>query len=233
MIRLAPILLAIIIALVMWRYSSWSLKRKLDAKSYPLKDAALSPYLDRLAAALNVMRLPVHVYQVSPVNGLAAPDGRIFLTQGFLDKFRSGEVTGAEITSVIAHELGHVSLGHSRRRMIDFSGQNVIRVVLTTVIGRFIPFIGPWLAHMATQALAARLSQQDEFEADEFATALMIKAGFGVDPQISLFQKLDRLSGSGKATPPAWLLTHPATDRRIAAIRAHAARWQRQSPTNS
>ena len=39
-----------------------------------------------------------------------------------------GEVSAGEIASVIAHELGHVALGHSRKRMIDFSGQNAMRV---------------------------------------------------------------------------------------------------------
>ena len=40
---------------------------------------------------------------------------------------------------MIAHELGHVALGHSRRRMIDFSGQNALRTALTWCLGRFIP----------------------------------------------------------------------------------------------
>ena len=63
---------------------------------------------DRLAVALNLPHIPVHVYAIDPVNGLAAPDGRIFLTEGFLRKYRAGEVTSGELASVIAHELGHV-----------------------------------------------------------------------------------------------------------------------------
>ena len=66
---------------------------------------------------------------------------------------------------MIAHELGHVALGHSRRRMIDFSGQNALRTALAMVLGRYIPFIGAWIAGMLTSLLAARLSQSDEYEA--------------------------------------------------------------------
>ena len=76
-----------------------------------------------------------HLYEIEPVNGLAAPDGRIFITRGFYNKFRQGAVSAEELASVIAHELGHVALGHSRRRMIDFSGQNALRTALSMVLG--------------------------------------------------------------------------------------------------
>jgi hypothetical protein len=37
-----------------------------------------------MAAALGLERIRVNLYEVDVVNGLAAPDGRIFLTRGFL-----------------------------------------------------------------------------------------------------------------------------------------------------
>ncbi|MDO5613985.1 MAG: M48 family metalloprotease, partial [Paracoccus sp. (in: a-proteobacteria)] len=135
-----------------------------------------------------------------------------------------------ELASVIAHELGHVAHGHTRRRMVDFAGQNVIRVVLVGVLGRFIPFIGAWIANLVSAAIAARLSQQDEYEADAFASALLVKAGIGTVPQKALFAKLDALTGAGGGTAPAWLLSHPRTDKRIAAIEANEARWSQQTP---
>ena len=158
------------------------------------------------------------------MNGLAAPDGRIFLTRGFIDRLDKGEVTEAELASVIAHELGHVANGHSRRRMVDFAGQNVIRVVLAGTLGRFLPGIGGWIANLAAAAVAARLSRQDEFEADAFASALMVKAGLGTGPQKSLFRKLEGLAG-GSSTAPAWLMSHPKTQARIAAIEKLETRW--------
>jgi putative metalloprotease len=71
--------------------------------------------------------------------------------------------------------------------MIDFSGQNAIRVALATVLGRFIPGLGIWIANMLTTLLAARLSRQDEYEADAYASALLVKSGIGTGPQKSLF----------------------------------------------
>ena len=155
---------------------------------------------------------------------MAAPDGQIYITRGFLKKFLSGEVTAAEISSVIAHELGHVALGHTKRRMIDFSGQNAVRTALAVTLNRFIPFIGPWIANLAVNMIAAGMSRNDEFEADAYATALMIKAGLGAAPQKSLFAKLDKLTGNGGAMP-AWFLSHPKTADRIKAIEANEKRW--------
>ena len=225
MLRFTPILLAILYAIVMYRFSVWRTHRELDAKSTELADPRLKALTDRLARALNVARVPVYIYEIDPVNGLAAPDGRIFITRGFYRKFQQGDVTADEMTSVIAHELGHVALGHARRRMIDFSGQNALRTALIMVLGRFVPVAGVWLANMLASLLAARLSRGDEFEADEYAAALLTKAGIGLGPQKSLFAKLEKLTQARAGMAPAWLMSHPKTDERIAALEKLEARW--------
>jgi putative metalloprotease len=225
----APILLAIVYAMLMYAFSAWRTRRVLDAQSTPLRDPALRRLTDRMAHAMGVDHIPVAIYEIEPVNGLAAPDGRIFLTRGFLNRYRSGEVTAEELASVIAHELGHVALGHTRRRMIDFSGQNAVFVSLVALLLRAIPVIGPliavWLANLITTALAARLSRNDEYEADAWATALLLKSGIGTAPQKSLFAKLEHLTGMPVGAVPAWLLSHPRSAERIAAIEANEARW--------
>ncbi len=228
MIKFTPILLAILYGLAMYRFSAWRTARELDARSTELADAKLKALMDRMAAALDLPRIRVNIYEIDPVNGLAAPDGRIFITRGFYNKFRSGEVTDEEMASVIAHEMGHVALGHSRRRMIDFSGQNALRTALAMVLGRFIPGVGVWIAGMLTTLLAARLSRSDEYEADAYAAALLTKAGIGLAPQISLFEKLESLTQQNGGTAPAWLLSHPKTDDRIAALKALEAKWVAQ-----
>lgn len=224
--RYLPILLLGLYLAAMWFFSAWRLKQELNQKSSPLRHPRLTPMLERLGRAMDLPPIRAHIYEVEPVNGLAAPDGRIFLTRGFIRKLDACEVTAEEMASVIAHELGHVSLGHSRRRMIDFAGQNAIRLALAGVLGRILPGIGAWIANLVATAIAARLSRQDEFEADRFASALMIKAGLGTEPQKSLFQKLDRLTGSSGPGAPAWFLSHPPVTQRIAAIEAHEARWK-------
>lgn len=225
MFKFTPILLALIYGIAMYRFSVWRTARELDAKSTQLADPKLKTLMDRMAAALEIDRIKVHIYEIEPVNGLASPDGRIFITRGFYERYQSGAVTAEEMASVIAHELGHVALGHSRRRMIDFSGQNAMRTALAMVLGRFIPYIGPWVAGTLMSLLAARLSRTDEFEADAYASALLTKSGIGTAPQKSLFEKLEKLTGARGAATPAWMLSHPKTPLRIAAIEANEAKW--------
>lgn len=225
MIKILPILLAVLYGLALYRFSAWRTKRMLDAQSTELADPVLKSQMDALARALDLPHIRVHLYEIPAVNGLATPDGRIFITRGFYNQYRSGAVTSEELTSVIAHELGHVALGHARRRLIDFSGQNALRTALAMVLSRVSLGLGPLIANGLMTLLAARLSRRDEFEADAYASALLIKAGFGTAPQISLFKKLDTLTGAYGASMPAWVMSHPKTERRIAAITENAAKW--------
>ena len=227
MLKFTPILLAILYALAMYRFSVWRTRRELDTRSSELADPRLKKLTDRLAAALDLPRIKVHIYEIDPVNGLAAPDGRIFITRGFYRKFQNGELSAEEMTSVIAHELGHVALGHSRRRMIDFSGQNALRTALAMILSRFLPGIGAIIASGLTTLLAARLSRSDEYEADEYAAALLTKAGIGTAPQKALFAKLEELTQSRSGAMPAWLMSHPKTGERIEAIEKLEAKWAR------
>ena len=225
MTKLLPILLPILYGLILYRFSVWRTHRELDAKSTRLADPKLKALTDRMAASLDLVDIPVHIYEIQPVNGLAAPDGRIFITRGFYDEYLKGRVTGEELASVIAHELGHVALGHARKRMIDFSGQNALRTVLTMMISRFLPGAGVYIARILTRLVAAGLSRGDEYEADAYATALLIKSGIGAEGQKSLFGKLDELTKGRGGVMPAWLMSHPKTADRIAAIEKNQEKW--------
>ncbi|MEP4195707.1 MAG: M48 family metallopeptidase [Aliishimia sp.] len=225
MIKFAPILLALVYGLVSYRFSAWRLAKTLDEQSTELADPILKGFCDQLAGALELPRIKVHIYETEPINGLAAPDGRIFITRGLYNKFLAGDVSAEEITSVIAHELGHMALGHSRKRMISFSGQNALRTAFAMVLSRFIPFVGGWIADGLTTLMMARLSRKDEFEADAYAAALLHKAGIGVAPQKTLFANLESLNKGNTGAKPAWLLHHPKTHDRIAAIEKLERKW--------
>lgn len=230
MIKFLPLLLAVGYALLMLRFSVWRTARMLNQNSTPLTDPAILRLTSQMAAAIEVPQIKVNVFEIDAVNGLAVADGRIFLTRGFLNRKARGEVSAEELASVIAHELGHVALGHTRRRVIDFTGQNAVFVMLSALLNRFIPILGVWIASLISTALMARLSRRDEFEADAYASALLVKSGIGTGPQKALFRKLEALTRHAGAGIPAWLMSHPKTADRIAAIEAAEARWSRQLP---
>ena len=93
------------------------------------------------------------------------------------------------------------------------------------VLSRFIPGFGVYIANFLTSLLAARLSRSDEYEADAYASALLVKAGIGTGPQKSLFGKLEALTNSNRGAPPAWMMSHPKTTERVAAIEKLENRW--------
>ena len=222
-----PIALAGLYGIVVFQFSSWSLKRQLSRQSNPLLDKNLEQMMAKFAKALEVDKIHINIFETEPINGLAAPDGRIFITRGFYNKYKNGDVTVEEISSVVAHELGHVALGHIRRRMIDFSGQNAVRAALGALLSRLIPGLGGYIASFIGSLLMAKLSRRDEYEADEYASALMIKSGLGIEPQISMFKKLDKISNL-QGTVPAWLMSHPPAQERINSIKqVHANIYQR------
>lgn len=226
MLKFVPLIAMLAYGFLMMQFSVWRTKQNLAAQSQPLRDADVLALADRMAAALELPAVKVNVYGVPAVNGLAAPDGQIYITQGFLAAKARGEVSAAELASVIAHELGHVALGHSRRRMIDFTGQNAAFMMLSALLNRFIPGLGVLIANTIARAMMARLSRRDEFEADAYASALLVKAGIGTAAQKSLFRKLSALTQGGGSGVPAWLMSHPATADRIAAIEANEGKWR-------
>ena len=227
MLKFLPLLLLVGYGYVAWKFSAWALRRRLDAQARPLDEPALEAVVRRLGRAVDIPHLRAHVLPDDAFNGLAAPDGRIFITEGALDRFRRGGVSAEEIGSVIAHELGHVALGHTRRRMTEMAAQNAGRFVMISVLGRLIPFvggwIGAWVAGILTSLVTARLSRRDEYEADAYAAALMKKAGVAAEAQVSLFRKLSR----GGPTPAgvAWLMGHPPMEKRIEAVERLHAGW--------
>ena len=226
MLKFAPILIAVIYGYTMYRFSAWRTKSNLDKNSTVLDDKPLRHLTDKMAKSLELSEIKVNVYETDAINGLAAPDGRIFITRGFLNKYKVNEVTTEELASVIAHELGHVALGHSRKRMIDFSGQNAMRVALMMILNRFLPGFGAIIANFLTTLLAAKLSRKDEYEADAYASALLVKSNIGVKGQKDLLRKLDKISSSSGAMP-VWLLSHPKANERIKAIETLEKKWAR------
>ena len=89
-------------------------------------------------------------------------------------------------------------------------------MLLGFMLGRFIPFVGPSIADGLTSLLVSRLSRDDEYAADKYASALLIKAGLGTGVQKTMLQSLEHMTGhTGGAV--AWLMSHPAhseTNRR-------------------
>ena len=223
--KILPIALLVIVFYVGSVFSSRNLDKKLEKKSQVFNDPVIDSYLKVFQSILDLRKLKVFVLNEKQINGLVTPNGNIYITQGFINQYKSGKVSGVELTSVIAHELGHLALGHTKKRMITFSAISAISLVFSTLLSRLIPYFGSIIGRYISQALISGLSRKDEFEADSYAAALLIKAGIGTAPQISLLKKLEQLTGivSSNVT---WTLSHPSPEQRINAIQNLEASWK-------
>ena len=222
--KILPIVLLLSVLYIGSIYSSRNLSKKLENKSRIFHDPVIDNYLKTFQSILDLRNLQVFVLNENQINGLVTPNGNIYITQGFINQYKLGKVSGVELTSVIAHELGHLALGHTKKRLITFSAISAISMVISTILSRLLPYIGAIIGRFLSQVLISGLSRKDEFEADSYAAALLIKSGIGTAPQISLLKKLELLTGivSSRVT---WTLSHPSPEQRINAIQNLEASW--------
>src|SRR5690606_23206326 len=158
-------------------------------RSRPLANDQIDALLRRLARAAGIESVEIRLLPDKAINGLATDTGEIYITQGLFDAFRTGKVTAREVSSVAADELGHLALGHMRRRMVEVAGRQAAYIVLGGLLGRFVPYFGWIVTAWLLGVVAARLSRRDEFEADAYATALMVRSGIGAEHQAILLEK--------------------------------------------
>ena len=225
MAKLIALMVPVLIAVAMWRISAVMSGRSLKSQSRVMRNDEVDVALARLAEAAGVDMIELRVLDQPMVNGLVTPSGEIYVTRGLVEEYRRGRITLPEFASVIAHELGHLAFGHTKRRMWDVAGAQLITVVLGGLLARVIPFVGVYIARWLGSLFVARLSRKDEFEADAYATALMIRAGMGAEPQARMLEKLIDLVPGAEAVGKSWLASHPPVAERARAIRDNATKW--------
>ena len=233
MLKLLLPVLIVAVAVFLWKLRAQASGRGLRKRSRPLQNDQIDALLGRLARAAGIDRVEVRLLPDRSVNGLATDTGEVYITQGLFDTFRAGKITARELASVAAHELGHLALGHMRRRMVEVAGRQAAMLVLGGILGRFVPYFGWMIAGWLLGLLTARLSRRDEFEADAYATALMVRSGLGAEHQASMLEKLPRLVPGAAMLATSWLASHPPVEERAAAIRENARRWRDHAPQGS
>ncbi|MEO1328636.1 MAG: M48 family metallopeptidase [Pseudomonadota bacterium] len=222
LLKLLPLAL-----LAIWLWSVLTARsratRALMRNSRPLDDWTLLEPVRAFAKALDVPGFTVRVLDMDEVNGLALPGGEIFISRGLYEKYLAGQVSRDEIAAVIAHEIGHVALGHHARRLGAWRTETATLAALAMVLSRVaFGWLGLLLAIFGLTLFRNRLTQADEFEADAFSAQLMMRADVDPTAMIRLLQKLEGWTGqAGRLQGPVkWLLSHPPIAERIEHARA-------------
>ena len=108
--------------------------------------------------------------------------------------------------------------------MVAYTIQNTLQMGLGFALSRVIPFVGNYISAMLLKIVTAKLSRIDEYAADEYATAIMLRIGLGVTPLVDLFYKLETLNDERNQSL-TWLQSHPTPQDRISAIKKLEDRW--------
>ena len=122
-----------------------------------------------------------------------------------------------EIAGVLGHEIGHVKLGHYSKGV----GRNIGWAVLGGLLGRA---AGGGLAGTAAQTAGkvamnlaeSGFSREQEVEADDYGTELLVRAGYRSD---GLYRAMKAFKDNNIITQPDGFNSHPPTDRRLIHLR--------------
>ncbi|MBE9097310.1 M48 family metallopeptidase [Tychonema sp. LEGE 07203] len=171
-------------------------------------DRAARVYINRIGQRLAEQSTRPNIpytFQViddDKINAFATMGGFVYVNKGLM----AAADNEAELASVIAHEIGHISARHSikqMRQMAIASG-----VASATGLDRSAAVqIGVELA------LRRPHSRQAEYEADLLGLETMGRSGYAQSGMVDFMKKL-----LNQSSPPSILSTHPATSDRIAAI---------------
>lgn len=148
------------------------------------------------------------------VNAWCMAGGRMAIYTGLIQKV---DPTDDELAQVMGHEISHALANHSAEKMsVAMASQlGALGVGIATDSG------AAMMGAQAAAALAITLpnSRGAETEADRIGMELAAKAGYDPYAAATLWQKMEKVGGSG---PPQWLSTHPAPGNRQAELKALA-----------
>ncbi|MBZ8181413.1 MAG: M48 family metallopeptidase [Oscillatoria sp. PMC 1051.18] len=174
-----------------------------------VSDRQINEYINqigqRLAQYSDRPELP-YTFQVvkdDSINAFATMGGFVYIHTGLI-KAADNE---AELASVVAHEIAHISRRHSVEQLRQRALAEGVLSAAGLEQSRAVQ-IGVELAYSRPN------SRQDELEADQSGLEMLRQAGYAPSATIAFLEKLQRQGGS----PPAFLSTHPATSDRIRAL---------------
>ncbi|MFT5049359.1 MAG: putative Zn-dependent protease [Chlamydiales bacterium] len=178
--------------------------------------AGIQTILDRLTphTGLPDAKFEFRIIDNEQVNAFALPGGYLTIYTGLIEQAESADM----VAGVLAHEIAHVTRRHGLRRIAHSVGTFAgLRLLLGDTSG----LLGI-ATELFTLASVNDYSQEQETDADEEGTRILVDAQ--VDPHglIAFFEHIEELQGELPAALE-WLSTHPETGGRIASVRSRIA----------
>ena len=151
------------------------------------------------------------------VNAFCMAGGKMGIYTGLVEKLKPSD---DEIAAVMGHEIAHALLQHSREQMSQQAvlgvGVAIVGVTAASSADRQMRENVAGLA--ATTLIMLPHSRGAENESDRLGIELAAKAGYDPRAAAQLWEKM--IKEGGTKSDFDWLSTHPASSKRIEALRA-------------
>jgi predicted Zn-dependent protease len=155
------------------------------------------------------------VVEDQQLNAFAVPGGSIFFYTGLIERAKSTD----EIAGVLGHEIIHVK-GRHMARTAGPDAVSLLSLLGVLLLAR--SGAGAQAAGAVGQAVAATrqiaYSRQLEMEADTLGVRYMTSAGFDPKGSLGFLKTLDQERALNPIDIPAYMMTHPVTQERIANV---------------
>jgi predicted Zn-dependent protease len=193
-------------------------------------DPAVTEYVDKVVRKLVTTLGPqpwdynVYVIQHPALNAFAVPGGYVFVFSGLLARVQNDD----ELAGVLGHEIGHVTGHHIVRQQQQGQAWNY-----AALLGALLTAVNPVLgagAIAAAETAQLKYSRDFEQEADYLGLRYASEAGYDPHALGSFFKQLlieQRLNPAGV---PAYMLTHPLTEDRVAHVETQIASQKLKTP---
>ncbi len=162
------------------------------------------------------------------INAFAIPGGFIGINSGLI----MAAENEAQLASVMAHEIAHVTQRHIARLHAS-QGNTGLRTLATIVAALLISSQSPEAGQAAlltgiavSQQSRINFTRRHEYEADRIGIQLLARAGYNGRAAIDFFEILRRRISLNSSESMEFLQTHPLTTNRIAEARNNAKRLQ-------
>ncbi len=160
------------------------------------------------------------------INAFAVPGGFIGVHTGLIQAVENE----AELASVLAHEIAHVTQRHIPR-LIAESQRTTLPAMAAILASVLLASSGHQGAEAGVAAATAAVAQHEinftrsfEEEADRLGMGILTAAGFDPRAMPDFFERLQSLNRHNETNLPEFLRTHPVTSHRIADARNRAER---------
>ncbi len=201
---------------------------KVARSNYELvTDPVISDYVNKVGNKIvAVTPSPPFQYQFYVVkedtyNAFAGPGGYIFINSGLVIAMESED----ELAGILGHEISHVACRHLSE-MIEKSKKIGIATIAGIAAGIFMGMSGAGTASTALtygsiaagQSAMLAYSRENEMQADQIGLKYLEKAGYSAEGLLTILKKIRNRTWFGSDQIPTYLVTHPATEDRIAYI---------------